>query len=159
MTPHPAAPDELELDRLFSDFFKSQLKRPWPNAPFPLGGGAQGTGTQGAVAPAEPSELAATRSLDTPRNQPTPANRDNTANARFTLAASVALLLGTCWYLSNGLPPGERPAFGPKTPRVPLLQDGGASGTDHAPLQKMQEDKAKGNDGKGGTKIDLGKFE
>ncbi len=49
-----------------------------------------------------------------------PSNR-----ARYTLAASVALLLGTCWYLSNGLPTGERPANKPAT--VPgILGDGSA---------------------------------
>ena len=142
-TPDAAPPDDL--DRLLSDFFKSQLKRPWPNAPF--------------TAPvAQPSELAVSRPTEAPRNRPGPASRDT--RARLTLAASVALMLGTCWYLSSGFQPGERPTVAPTLPPGPqLLRDGGASGTDHPPLQKMQENKAKGIDGHGGDRIDLGKFE
>ena len=140
-----------ELDRLLADFFKAQLKRPWPGAPTPTA----------TAKSAEPSELAAARAADVPRNHPTPARRDNTARARFTLAASVALMFGTCWYLSDGFQPGERPGQGTPVPAGPrLLPHGGASGTDHETLQKLQENKAKANDGNGGgDKIDMGKFE
>src|SRR5262245_40985749 len=94
----PETPDEL--DKLFSDFFKAQLKRPWPNAPLPAGSG-------GAVALAsEPSELVTSRTqTETPSIVPATApqvkakGRDGTARARFTLVASVALALGTCWAL------------------------------------------------------------
>jgi hypothetical protein len=142
----PETPDEL--DRAFSEFFKAQLKQPWPKAPLP----------PGATAKAEPSELAATRAAEAPRNQPSPASRDNTARARFTLAASVALMLGTCWYLSNGFEPGARPGQVPVTPGPSLLQNGGADGNKFAPLQKIGEDKAKETP-VGPPKIDMGKLE
>ena len=137
-----------ELDRLLADFFKAQLKRPWPGAPTPTA----------AAKSAEPSELAAARAADAPRNHPTPARCDNTARARFTLAASVALMLGTCWYLSNGYQPGERP--GPGAPvngqRTLMLPGSGADGSTHPPLQKIEENKATEN---GGNKMDKDKFE
>ena len=99
---NPESPDEL--DRLMSAFFKAQLKHPWPNAPVPTSGAAR-TAT-------EPSELVAARTGTAPRNNaPAPARpakgHDNTARARFTLAASVALMLGTCWYMSNGFRAGR----------------------------------------------------
>jgi len=141
---NPETPDEL--DRLFSEFFKGQLRKPWPKAPVP----------PGASATAEPSELAAARVAEAPRNHPSPASRDNTARARFTLAASVALLLGTCWTLSNGFQPGERPGQAPVAPGLPgLLPDSGASGIDDPRLKKLGEDKAKGNND--GPKIDMSK--
>ncbi len=132
-----------DLDQLLSDFFKSQLKQPWPKAPVPV-----------AHATVEPSELVATRTTESPRNAPAKF-RDNTARARFTLAASVALLLGTGWLLTNGYEPGTRPAGCP-TPAISgpgMLSGGSADGDKHLPLKKMGEDKAKGNDG--GIKIDL----
>ena len=136
-----------ELDRVLSDFFKAQLKRPWPGAPSPI-----------AEKSAEPSELAAARAAESPHNTPTPARRDNTARARVTLAASVALMFGTCWYLSEGFQPGERPGpAGPANgPRNLMLPASGASGDQHLPLQKIEENKARGN---GGNRIDMDKFE
>ena len=138
-----------ELDELLSDFFKSQLKRPWPKAPVPE-----------SAARAEPSELAAVRAAEPPRNSPpAPARRrDNTARARYTLAASVALLLGTGWLLTDGLPPAGHLAPGPaaNTPGNGFLPGSSADGKDHAPLKKMDEDKAKGN---GGIKVDVGGIE
>src|SRR5215213_8749196 len=117
-TPTHAESSE-ELDRLFSEFFKAQLKHPWPNAPVPASGAAK---------PAEPSELVTARTAETPRNAPAPARRDNSARARFTLAASVALMLGTCWYLSNGFQPGSRPGVGPNQGDAPgMLDKGGAN--------------------------------
>ena len=122
----PEAPDEL--DKLFSDFFKSQLKHPWPNAPVP-------------VAAAQPSTAA-----------PRVAARDHTSRARFTLAASVALALGACWALSSGFQPGERTNG---TPGVPgLLPDSGADGKGSGTLQKMQENKAKEPQGNDTPKLD-----
>src|SRR6476659_5289952 len=83
------------LDRLLADFFQAQLPRPWPDAPM-------------AVV-AEPSSLvvASVAHTEVPRNQPTV--RDTSRNSRYTLAASVALFLGTCWYLSSGFQPPSRP--------------------------------------------------
>ena len=145
---HEHAADEL--DRLFSDFFKSQLKQPWPKAPIPA-----------PRTTAEPSELVATRATEAPRNAPpAPAKpRDNTARARFTLAASVALLLGTGWLMTNGYEPGTR-SIGcpvPATNGPGMLPGSGADGDTHLPLKKMGEDKAKSGDG--GTKFDLNKGE
>jgi hypothetical protein len=146
--PHAEAPDEL--DRLFSEFFKAQLKHPWPNAPVPASSSA-------STQPTEPSELRAARAQEAPRNTPAPARRDSSARARFTLAASVALMLGTCWYLSNGFAPGSRPGQGTPNPATPMLPDSGADADKHPPLKTLEEDKAKGN--VGGTKMDLDKFE
>jgi hypothetical protein len=140
--PHAEAPDDL--DRLLSEFFKAQLKQPWPNAPVP------------AAKPTEPSELVAQRAADTPRNTPSPSRRDNSARARFTLAASVALMLGTCWYLSNGFQPGSRPVVAPPG-KSGLLPESGAGGPKGGVLDTIQENKAKGDHD--GPKIDMGKFE
>jgi hypothetical protein len=74
-----------DLDRLLSRFLKGQMPHPWPAAPAT------------PAARTEPSALAAPRNVD-------PARR-----ARYTLAASVAIVLGTCWAFSNGFRPGDRP--------------------------------------------------
>jgi hypothetical protein len=134
-----------ELDRLLSDFFKAELKTPWPKAPTP------------AAAATEPSELAATRAAEAPRNVPTPTGRDNTARARFTLAASVALMLGTCWYMSNGFAPGGHPGQPTPTPPGPgMLPDGGAQGGKGDALDQMNKNKAIDD---GAPKIDMSKGE
>ncbi|MCI0701964.1 MAG: hypothetical protein L0241_12855 [Planctomycetia bacterium] len=119
-----------ELDRLFSDFFKAQLTKPWPKAPMP-------------AATTEPSELVTARTTEAPRNQPTPVRatgRDNTARARFTLAASVALMIGTCWYFSNGFAPGERPTAPTPNPNGSFLPGSGAHGGDA--LDQINKNKA-----------------
>ena len=72
-------PDALDL--ALSAFFKAEMLHPWPAAPVPM--------------TATPSSLATTRRY--------PGGR-----ARLTLAASVALLLGTGWFLTNGLSTGDR---------------------------------------------------
>jgi|GEM_PF-2452339 len=126
-----------ELDQLFSDFFKAQLQQPWPKAPAPA-----------AAATSEPSELAASRTAEAPRNAPAPVRNDSTARARFTLAASVALALGACWYLSNGFQPTARPAHETNTPGMPeLLQNGNADGNNSEVLKGVQEHKAKSTNG------------
>jgi hypothetical protein len=63
------------LDQALADFFKAQMPRQWPAAPV----------TAHATPPARA----------TPRT-------DTLTRARLTLAASVALLLGTGWYLASG---------------------------------------------------------
>ena len=84
-----------KVDDLLSDYFKSKMRQPWPTAP--------------ATASIEPST----------RRTATQSNR-----ARYTLAASVAILLGACWYFSNGSRP-ER--VSPQTPGTPgILNDGSA---------------------------------
>ena len=48
------------------------------------------------------------------------------SRARYTLAASVAFLLGTCWYLSNGNPSADRPASKPAPEASGILDEGSA---------------------------------
>lgn len=81
------------VDDALSDFFKSAMPKPWPAAP----------------RTAVPSSLAASR--------PASSNR-----ARFTLAASVAIALGACWYFAVAPQPAARPAPG----KPGLLPDGSA---------------------------------
>jgi hypothetical protein len=144
MNTTPANPEApAEMDRLFSDFFKAQLKKPWPNAPIAPAGAAP--------AATEPSELVAARTPSAPRNTPArPASakgRDSTARARFTLAVSVALMLGTCWYLSNGFEPSGRPGAPTQNGGPGLLKDSEASPQPGSPLNTMKENKAKENNG------------
>jgi hypothetical protein len=92
------------LDGLLSDFFKSRMRHPWPAAPVPMS--------------AVPSSLVAAR------NQP---SADAAKRARVTLAASVALLLGTCWYLSGGSQPDLRNTPRPNGGTGPsILNEGSA---------------------------------
>ncbi len=146
------APTETdELDRLFSDFFKSQLKQPWPKAPVPAAGAPT----------SEPSELVTTRTADAPRNAPAK-TRDNTARARFTLAASVALVLGTGWFLADGFEPvGRAPVGNASTTNSPgMLSGSEAKGTKGGVLDQMQKNKIKeAPKDDGAPKIDLGKEE
>jgi hypothetical protein len=135
--PDRGAPDEL--DRLLSDFFKARLKHPWPDAPRPSAGFGAALATIG------PSELATVRTASAPRNRPAAAGRDGIARSRFTLAASVALMLGTCWYLSDGAAPGPRPAPGPTSSGPALLSGATADGDSHQPLKVIRKDKATGD--------------
>ena len=84
-------------DQLLSDFFKSRMPHPWPAAPAP--------------ASVLPASLRA----------PAESNR-----ARLTLAASVALLVGICWYLANGSNPGNRATPGPGGNAPGILNEGSA---------------------------------
>jgi hypothetical protein len=74
-----ANPDAL--DRLLGDFFKGQMKQPWPPAPH------TGSFAEPALRNAVP---------------------DHGLRSRLTLAASVAILLGSCWYLTSDSPGGSR---------------------------------------------------
>jgi len=92
MTPHSPAPAARrpstpdELDRLLSGYFQNQMPRPWPGAP---------------VTDVEPSTWRASRSGST---------------SRWALAASVALLIGLCWYTGRGIAPVDRqPSMSPGT--------------------------------------------
>jgi hypothetical protein len=113
-TTHP--PDKL--DELLSDFFKAKLPHPWPAAPVPT--------------PAEPSGLVAARSA--------PANADRGNRARVTLAASVALLLGACWFLLGEGQPDPRAATRPGG--GPRVLDQGTAKMPEA-FDKVRADKAK----------------
>jgi hypothetical protein len=128
-------PLEGKLDRALSDFFKSKMKQPWPAAPE----------THRRMPASEPSLLVASRAanLEAPRNQPVAQSqsRDWSNKSRYTLAVSVALLLGTCWLLSSGSRPGER--VGPGGNNPPKIDFFGTSGaSDPAALQEHKKDNA-----------------
>lgn len=85
-----------DLDRLLSAFYQSELPNPWPRL----------------RCPRPPAPLTASAASATP-------TRKRSANpmrqSQFALAASVVMLLGSCWYLS-GLPltnlaPSSAPNF------------------------------------------------
>jgi hypothetical protein len=110
------------LDRLLSDYFKSKMKQPWPSAPI--------------IDQSEPSAPVAAR------NTPPLRVGDRGTRARVTLAASVALLLGTCWYLSgdrqsNNRGIGNKPAANGTT----INLDNGTAGNPAA-LEHLKKDKA-----------------
>jgi len=103
----------MKVDELLSDYFQSQMRHPWPPAP---------------GAPAEPSAVISRRAAAGERG-----NR-----SRFTLAASIALLIGICWYFSNGFEPGERNSK--PTPAAPgLLNEGSAKTPDEFKKTKKPE--------------------
>jgi hypothetical protein len=103
----------MKVDELLSDYFKSKLRHPWPPAP-----SAQAT---------EPS-APASRRLAGGRG----------GRSRFTLAASIALLIGICWYFSNGFQPTERPHK--STPAAPgILNEGSAKTPDEFKKTKKVE--------------------
>jgi hypothetical protein len=82
----PNRPDD-ELDRLFRSYYQAELPARWPAAPNPWA------------------------------EKPSPAaepNRDPATRSRWALAASVAILLGGCWYLgTHGSDSKPRPGFDP----------------------------------------------
>lgn len=83
----PNRPDD-HVDRLYADYFRAQLPARWPNPPTPW------------ADPARPA---------------TAASGDPASKSRWALAASVALLIGTCWYLSGHISDGKRkPGFDPE---------------------------------------------
>jgi hypothetical protein len=140
----PQGDREDNLDRLLSDYFKSKMRQPWPAAP----------ATTARVPLSEPSVLVASRTaanatVESPRNQPASAGsaRDGGSKSRYTLAVSVAVLLGTCWYLSNTSQPGERAGpGGSNAPKLNVFPEAGAN--DPAALKEIRKDKAeRGNQG------------
>ena len=70
-----------DVDRLVTAYFRSEMPAKWPAAPRPW---------------AEPAR---------PSNGTT---ADPATRSRWALAASVALLIGSCWYLSNKATDGQR---------------------------------------------------
>ena len=78
-------PDE-PVDRVLTTFFRQQMPNPWPPAP-------------------------AVGSVTLPARVVYPSS--SAARSRWALAASVALLVGGCWYLSGHLTDGKaRPGTG-----------------------------------------------
>jgi hypothetical protein len=136
------APVDENLDRLLSHYFKSKMQQPWPKAP----------ATPSRMS--EPSALAASRTganapLEAPRNQPVSSSdpRNGGNKSRYTLAASVAVLLGACWALSNGFQPGAVPA-GNNGHKLNVFPE--ATAEKPAVGQQIQKDKAENGD-QGGT--------
>lgn len=114
------------IDRRLSDFFQSQMPRPWPTAP--------------AVGATEPSEMVAVRNHAAPGG-------DGGGRARLTLAASVAVLLGSYWLLSNGWQPAPRNGGSHAAPGGPNIDmgKGTAGGKDTLPGEiKKAKDKDTG---------------
>lgn len=68
------------VDRMVGDYFRSEMPNPWPVAPQPW---------------AEKAVLSASATHSTSRS-------------RWALAASVAVLVGGCWYLSGHLTDGRK---------------------------------------------------
>ncbi len=80
----PNRPDD-EIDRLFTAYFRAEMPARWPNAPRPW---------------AETVQPSLAASADPARK------------SRWALAASVALLIGSCWYLSGHVTDGKaKPGF------------------------------------------------
>jgi len=81
-TPQPTVPGD-DVDRLLTAYFRAQMPAKWPAAPSP--GGLRRSA----------------RDESSPRTDPA-------AKSRWALAASVALLVGSCWYLSGKATDGHR---------------------------------------------------
>ena len=82
-TPQPSVPGD-EVDRLVTAYFRAEMPAKWPAAP----------DTTGASRHAARSENAR--------------GADPATKSRWALAASVALLIGSCWYLSGHATNGHR---------------------------------------------------
>ena len=77
----PPPDDRADMDRLFSAYFQAELPAKWPTAPRPW--------------------------VEKAHNKPAPSSVDSSAKSRWALAASVAILLGGCWYLSSQMTDGK----------------------------------------------------
>jgi len=71
-----------EVDRLLSSFYRSEMPTKWPAAPKPW---------------AEKARPQAVASSSNP-----------VSRSRWALAASVAILVGGCWYLSTNMTNGKQ---------------------------------------------------
>lgn len=109
------------IDRLLGSYFKAQLKHPWPTAP---------------VLHQEPSILA---------THPITRITHHSSRPRRTLAASVAVFVGLCWYFSHGsnpaTPGGPSPSGNTAGPMILPNSTAGSSSGDI--LDEMKEIKAK----------------
>ena len=116
------------LDPVLSEFFRSRMRSPWPPAPVP------------ASAVAEPVGI--DRNPSSRPRAVSPGQANSASRARLTLFASVALLLGTGWYLSDSGPAVERATKRSGTGGGPnVLPDSIA--TTPAEFRPNQQDKAK----------------
>jgi hypothetical protein len=68
--------------------------------------------------------------------------RDGSNKSRYTLAFSVAVLVGACWYLSNSFQPGERviPLTNASPKAIGVLPDSTAEKP--AALETLKKDNA-----------------
>jgi hypothetical protein len=82
-TPQPNVPGD-EVDRLLGAYFRAQMPAKWPAAPSPSNGLNPSAGPDSAR------------------------RTDPATKSRWALAASVALLIGSCWYLSGAATNGHR---------------------------------------------------
>lgn len=129
------------LDGALSDFFKSQMRQPWPAAPVWSGA-------------SEPSGLLASRTaaaqttLEHPRNlsRTHGSSRDPVSKSRSTLAVSVVLLLGSCWLLTNSLHPTDRSHQSGSTPVKAFGVFKESTAENPAVLQELRKDKAEHGD-------------
>jgi hypothetical protein len=82
-TPQPNVPGD-EVDRLLGAYFRAQMPAKWPAPPTSPGG------------------------LRRSARQSFAQGTDPATKSRWALAASVALLIGSCWYLSGHATNGHR---------------------------------------------------
>jgi hypothetical protein len=105
-------PTDPKLDRMLSAFFKAELPSPFPALKMP-----------------------SRAELPLPAVSPS-GSRAPLSNSRLSLAASVALIIGGCWYLSGQITnPVERPSLGKGDDSAKLPSE----------LQKAQKDELKGS--------------
>jgi len=88
-------PQGNNVDRLLTTFYRSEMPATWPDAPEPW-----------------------TTQTATTDRKGHPSSR-----SRWALAASVALLIGGCWYVSGQMTDGKK--------RAGLNLDGGDANTKH----------------------------
>ena len=81
-TKHTFAKTGDEVDRLLSSFYRSEMPSKWPAAPKPWAVQARPNTGEHFVNPA--------------------------SRSRWALAASVAILVGGCWYLSGHMTNGKQ---------------------------------------------------
>jgi len=85
--------NEPDVDRMLSAFFKSEMPDPFPRLKLPAGQSNM------------PMPVAA--------NLASSNWNASVVKSRLSLAASVAMLVGGCWYISSQIgPPAERPTAG-----------------------------------------------
>lgn len=113
MNANDQLPGGADIDRLLATFFKSELPDPFPEMKLPAARVAE------LPMPAAPRPAA-------------PERRPVLTKSRFSLAVSVALLLGGCWYLSGHI--GDAPANRP-TPG----KNGGGEATLPGPLDPNKD--------------------
>jgi len=99
-------PSGDQVDRLLTAYYRSEMPANWPNAPEPWA---------------------------TPATPATGRKSHSQSRSRWALAASVALLIGGCWYVSGQMTDGKK--------RAGLNLDGGDANVGH--IKKIEKDKPK----------------